>query len=163
MNAGECRERLIELLQAQNKRIILANDFLVAIREAIAQNSLENLQQSLNSPALAIEDIEQLEQQRYQLLERFGFNKDQDGFEKCVGWCDDEQARVAENYQHLIQSLMQLQNSIQVNSLLVNKGQDRIRRSIGILTGLGASGNCKTYSSTGKTLDPVDRRNIAVA
>ena len=163
MNESACRERLIELLQAQNERIANANEFLVGIKNAIAENRLEKLQQSLVSPDLALDDIEQLEQQRYRLLESHGFSKDQDGFEKCVEWCDDSQGRVTALYGQLVEGLVQLQHSIQINSLLVNKGRDRVRRSIGILTGLGTSGSCKTYSSNGKTLDPTGRRDIAIA
>ena len=163
MNVSECRERLTELLQAQNVLIGQANDYLVTVRQAIAGNSLETLQQSIADPGLAIEDIEGLEQQRYQLVERSGFGKDRDGFEKCIAWCDDGQGQVAELYQQLIHGLVQMQRSLQLNSLLINKGQDRVRRSIGILTGLGTSAGCKTYSSKGKAIDPVGSRDIAVA
>ena len=163
MNAVECRTRLIELLEAQTSRIAMANDFLVTIKNAIAENRLDQLQQSLASPDLAIDEIEQLEQQRFQLLSSYGFDTDSGGFEKCVAWCDDEQQQVSGLYQRLIQDLVQLQHSIQLNSLLVSKGKDRVRRSIGILTGVTNAGNCNTYSSNGQTLDPAGRRDIAIA
>ena len=163
MNSTQCREQLTALLEAHNARISSANDYLLAIKNAIATNQLEKLQQSLSSPELALDDIEQLEQQRYRLLSTYGFSENSDGFEKCVAWCDNEQEQVSTLYQELIQRLVQLQHSIQLNSLLVARGQDRIRRSLGVLTGLGAMGNCKTYSSNGKTLDPAGRRDIAIA
>lgn len=163
MNANQCRHRLSELLQAQNDRIVSANEYLLVIKNAIANNQLDNLQQSLNSPDLAIEDIEQLEQQRYQLLGSSGFEQNADGLEKCIEWCDDEQNRLSELYQQLIRNLVELRQSIQLNSLLVNKGQERVRRSIGILTGVGTSASCKTYSNKGEAINPAGRRDIAIA
>jgi flagellar biosynthesis/type III secretory pathway chaperone len=163
VNSNACREQLTELLQAHNARISSANAFLLTIKNAIADNQLETLQQSLANPELAVDDIEQLEQQRYQLLSTYGFSENSDGFEKCVAWCDNEQGQVSRLYQQLIQGLLQLQHSIQINTLLVTRGQDRVRRSLGVLTGLGTAGNCKTYSSNGKTLSPAGQRDIAIA
>ncbi len=163
MNSQSCREQLIELLEAHNARISRATEYLANIKQAIAENRLENLQDSLSNPDFAVDDIERLEQQRYQLLADYGFSQDSDGFEKCMTWCDDEQNRVSGLYQQLIQSLVQLQHAIQINSLLVSRGRDRVKRSLGILTGLGASSNCKTYSSDGKTLSTPGRRDIAIA
>ena len=163
MNSSQCREQLTALLGAHIARISSANDFLLAIKNAIAANQPENLQQSLANPELALDQIEQLEQQRHQLLSTYGFSENSDGFEKCVAWCDNEQGQVSGLYQQLIQGLVQLQHSIQLNNLLIARGQDRIRRSLGVLTGLGAMGNCKTYSSNGKTLSPTGQRDIAIA
>ena len=163
MKNNACREQLTELLQAHNTRISSANAFLLTIKNAIADNQLETLQQSLANAELGVDDIEQLEQQRYQLLSTYGFSENSDGFEKCVAWCDNSQGDVAELYQQLIQGLVQLQHSIQINNLLVIKGRDRVRRSLGVLTGVGTAGNCKTYSSNGKALSPADQRNIAIA
>ena len=163
MNSSQCREQLTALLEAHIARISSANDFLLAIKNAIAANQLENLQQSLANPELALDQIEQLEQQRHRLLSTYGFSENSDGFEKYVAWCDNEQGQVSGLYQQLIQGLVQLQHSIQLNNLLIARGQDRIRRSLGVLTGLGAMGNCKTYSSNGKTLSPAGQRDIAIA
>lgn len=163
MNSNQCRERLTALLEAQNTSIASANEYLLAVKQAIADNELEKLQQSLSDPRLAVDDIEQLEQQRYQILSTYGFSENSDGFAKCVAWCDNEQEQVAALYQQLIQNLVQLQHSIQINSLLVTRGQDRVRRSLRVLTGLGPAGGCKTYSSNGQTLSSSGQRNIAIA
>lgn len=163
MNNQECREQLTALLEEHNQRITRASEYLTSIKQAIAENRLDSLQQSLSQPDFAIEEIEQLEQQRYQLLSNHGFSQDAEGFEKCMAWCDDEQKKVYSLYRQLIQGLVQLQHSIQVNSLLVNRGRDRVRRSLGILTGLGAAGGYKTYSSDGKAQDTRGRRDIAIA
>ena len=162
MNADACREHIIELLNAHNSRIDAANDYLLEIKTAIAENRLDKLQQSIANP-LAMQEIEALEQQRHALLARYGFDQNQGGFEQCIDSCDDEAGSLSNLYQQLIQNLVKLQHSIQVNCLLVNKGQDRVRRSIGILTGHAGTGAAKTYSSDGKAIDPAGRRDIAIA
>lgn len=162
MNANQCREHLSGLLQAQVERITQANQYLLVIKNALADDRLEDLLHSLTNPDLTIEDIENLEQQRYQLLADYGFDQNPEGLEKCINWCDDRQ-RLAGIYQQLVDSLVSLRHSIQINSLLVNKGQERIRRSIGILTGVGTAGACKTYGDKGQAITPADRRGIAIA
>jgi flagellar biosynthesis/type III secretory pathway chaperone len=163
MKQKDCRARLRELLQKQNAGIASANAYLVAIKDAIANSRLDHLQQKLGSPELAIDDIEELEQQRLQLLGDFGFERDNAGMEKCIAWCDDEDHQLSALYQQLIRHLFELRHSIQMNSLLVNRGQERVRRSIGILTGVGNSTTGKTYGASGQTINPADRRGIAVA
>ncbi len=163
MNAQRCRNSLIELLRAHIEHICQANDYLLGIKNAVAENRMDELQQSLADPYVAIEAIERLEQQRHRLLESHGFDSDDAGFDKCINWCDDEQGRLSELYRQLIADLVQLQRSIQINSLLIDKGRDRVRRSIGILTGLGRGGSVKTYGSNGKTVDPAGQRDIAIA
>lgn len=163
MNSQECRGQLIELLRAQTERIVGANTLLVGIRLAIAENRFDTLRQSLDQPAFAVEEIEQLEQQRLQLLERFGFARKGSALTECIAWCDDAGGEVSQIYAQLIQDLMALQRSIQLNSLLVRKGQERVRRSIGVLTGLGNGGHCETYSSQGRTEETGAGRDIAIA
>ena len=162
MNRTACREKLTALLEDHNTRISRANAFLNSIKNAMADNTLEILQQLVSNPDLATEDIEQLEQQRHQLMESFGFSQDNDGFEKCVSWCDNEQKRVTTLYQQLIAGLVQLQQSIQINSLLIIKGQDRVRRSLGVLTGSASAGNYKAYSSNGKSMSQTGQRDLAI-
>jgi flagellar biosynthesis/type III secretory pathway chaperone len=159
----QCREKLTALLEAHTSKIAIANEYLTNIKNAIAENKLETLNQNISNPELPIQEIEQLDQQRHHLLNEFGFGEGIDGFEKCVAWCDNDVKQISELYQKLIQSLQQMQHSIQINNLLVNKGRDRIRRSIGILTGQGNDSNHKIYTSTGKAEHDNGQRAIAVA
>lgn len=163
MKAAQCRERLIELLLAHITSIAEANAYLLGFRNAIADDNLDALQQALRHPEAAFESIERLERQRHHLLGESGFSRDRAGFEECVRWCDDEHRRVSNLYRQLVDALVELQHSIQVNSLLVNKGKDRVRRTIGILTGHGESDDGNTYSRKGKTSEGASRRNIAIA
>ncbi len=163
MKIEQCRERLIELLRAHNVCIESANAYLKSIKTAIAENRLEQLQQSLSGHEIPLAEIERLESERRTLLQSYGFDSDDRGFDKCVAWCDDDSGRVTELYRQLVRNLEKLQHSIQLNSLLVSKGQERVRRSIGILTGIGNSNQAKTYRSDGKTTTQNDRRDIAIA
>ena len=61
------------------------------------------------------------------------------------------------------ESLVQLQRSIQINALLVNKGQDRIRRSVSLLTGQVNNEKSSTYSKYGQTLGVTNKRSISQA
>ena len=163
MNRTACQAQLEQLLQTQNEHIARANEYLAAIKKAISEGQLDDLQQSLNHPDLAIDEIENLERQRQQLLADSGFEADRGGLAKCIAWCDDDSGRLAELYRQLLENLYQLRHSIQVNSLLVNRGQERVRRSIGVLTGAGNSGFARTYGDRGQTIDPSTRRDIAIA
>ena len=162
-DAQICRQKMTLLLQSHNSKINAANDYLLAIRKSISENSLDTLYQSLADPQLPVDEIQALEQQRHQLLEEYGFASDHAGFEECVAWCDDESGRVSDLYQLLVKNLLELQHVLQVNSLLVSKGKDRIRRSIGILTGVGKGSDLRGYSSKGESIQQIGSRDIAVA
>ena len=162
MSKSTCRSRLNDLLQAHIGHIAEANQYLLSIRNAIAQNDLGAMQLNLENPDASIAAIERLENDRHELLVEFGFAGDHAGFEQCVHWCDDDSHQLDDLFSRLITELEELQRSIQVNNLLVNKGKERVKRSIGILTGLGHStGN--TYDHKGEKLEPSGRRNIAIA
>lgn len=158
-----CRQKMILLLQTHNIKINAAYDYLLSIRKAISENRLETLHQTLANPQLPVDEIEALEKQRHQIFDEYGFTSDQAGFEECVSWCDDESGRVSDLYRLLVQNLLELQHALQVNSLLVSKGKDRIRRSIGILTGVGRGNDHLGYSSKGESIQQMGTRDIATA
>ena len=162
MNPENCRDRLSELLGLQRERVAAASDFLRAFKDAIAQNDLDAMQGRLQAPAFSIEDIEQIERQRHELLDEFGFGRDAAGMESCLEFCDAD-GRVERLYQSLTADLVELQREIQLNRLLVERGRERVRRSIGVLTGLGSGAQDKTYGSSGKAELPRGRRDIAIA
>lgn len=163
MKIEQCRARLIELLRAHNICIESANGYLASIKTAIAENRLDQLQHTLSGPEMPMAEIERLEHERHGLLQACGFDGDDDGFQKCVDWCDDDNGHLKELYQQLLQNLVELQRSIQLNSLLISKGQERVRRSIGILTGIGNASQAKTYQSDGKASTQSNQRDIAIA
>ncbi len=163
MNPVECRRALTRLLQSQQQRVGDARDFLQQVKQAVAEDDLGKLQGLLERPGIALAEIESLEAERQQLLQRFGFAADAEGFERCIQWCDDAGAGLATHNRDLRQQLLELQHQLQLSQLLVNKGQDRIRRSLGILTGMDTATQGKTYDSEGKAALPGGRRDIAIA
>ena len=163
MSAAACREALSALLARHVAQIDAANAYLRAVKQAIADNDLESLQHSLDRPAFDVDALERLEAERHRLLDAHGFSADSGGFEKCIDWCDDPAGELADGYARLVEGLVALQHSIQLNQLLVNRGKDRVRRSLCLLGGLGSAGQCKTYGSDGKAEQPTGRRDIAIA
>ena len=163
MNPVECRQALGRLLLSQLKRVADAGNFLQQVRQAVAEDDLGKLQTLLEQPGIALAEIESIEAERQQLLQNFGFGADAEGFERCIDWCDDGEASLATRNQELREELIGLQRQVQLNQLLVNKGQDRVRRSLGILTGMDTANQGKTYDSDGKAALPGGRRDIAIA
>ena len=163
MSAAACREALSALLARHVAQIGAANDYLRAVKQAITDNDLETLKHSLDRPDFDVAAIEALEDERHRLLEVYGFGTDFAGFERCIEWCDDPDGELADGYRQLVKGLVELQHSIQLNQLLVNRGKDRVRRSLCLLGGLGNAGQGKTYGSDGKAELPAGRRDIAIA
>ena len=163
MNPVECRRSLSQLLQDQQQRAEQALGFLQQVKQAVAEDDLGKLQDLLKQPGIPLVEIESIEAERQQLLQRFGFAADIDGFERCIAWCDDSEGGLASQNRELRDTLLDLQHQIQLNQMLVNKGQDRIRRSLGILTGMDTAAQGKTYDSAGKAAQPNGRRDISIA
>ncbi len=163
MNAVDCREAMGALLASHVAQIDAANAYLQEVKRAIAKSDLESLQRSLDQPEFDVDAIERLEDERHRLLETQGFTADFAGFERCIEWCDDATGSLAGLYQNLVEGLIALQHSIQLNQLLVDRGRDRVRRSLCLLGGLAGAGQCKTYGSDGKAEQASGRRNIAIA
>ena len=159
----QCRQELSQLLEVQLGKIDEVNAYLVTLKTSIAQNDIEAMNDSLSQTSLPITDIEALENNRNQLLVRYGFEVDKDGHEACIAWCDNLEGELSTQYQSLTGSLMKLQRSIQVNDLLVNKGQERIRRSVGVLTGQTNTAVSNTYSKSGQARTVINKRSITSA
>ena len=159
----QCRQELSELLQAQLAKIGEVNAYLVELKSLLAQNDIEAINDSVSKSSLPIADIEVLEKNRNQLLIHYGFQGDKSGHEACIDWCDNNEGQLTKQYQSFTESLLQLQRSIQVNDLLANKGQDRVRRSVGILTGEDTSDKSNTYSKSGQARKGINKRSITLA
>ena len=163
MNPADCRQALNRLLHAQQQRVGDASSYLQQVKQAVAEDNLDELQKLLAQPGFSLGEIESIEAERRKLLQRFGFTTDAEGFERCIDWCDDSDLSLATQNRLLRTELLELQRQIQLSQLLVNKGQDRVRRSLGILTGIDTGNQGKTYDSAGKAALPPGRRNIAIA
>ena len=161
--AQQCFQQLNALLSQQIDEFKGINSYLDEIKNAIAANEIESLNTLLTQQRLPTEDINNLESQRHQLLDVYGFEFTQEGLEKCISECDRNSV-LAKQYELFQQSLSHLQRSIQVNSLLINKNQNRIRKSLHLLTtGQQNSDNARTYSSSGQTSGYSNKRSLAQA
>lgn len=160
---NQCRQVLSQLLQAQQVKVDEVNHYLVELKTSIAQNDIEAINGTLSENNLPIGEIEDLENHRNQLLSQYGFEANTEGQAACIKWCDDSEGNLHKQFQLLSESLIQLQRSIQINALLVNKGQDRIRRSVSLLTGQANNEKSNTYSKTGQTYGAPNKRSISQA
>lgn len=159
----QCRQALSQLLQAQLVTVDEVNHYLTELKTSIAQNDIDAINGSLTGNSLPIGEIETLEKHRNQLLNQYGFEANEEGQVACIKWCDDNEENLLSQYQLLSESLIQLQRSIQINALLVSKGQDRIRRSVSLLTGQVNNEKSSTYSKNGQTNGTTNKRSISQA
>lgn len=159
----QCQQALSQLFQTQLARVDQINLFLIKLKASIAQNDTEAINTTLSENNLPISEIEEFENSRNQLLNQYGFEANIKGQTACIKWCDNNEGNLSKQYQLLSESLIQLQQSIQINALLVNKGQDRIRRSVSLLTGQVNNEKSSTYSKNGQTRDATNKRSITQA
>lgn len=160
LSPQQCFQQLSSLLQRQSADLDSINAYLSDIKSAIADGETELLSQLLTNQRLPFAEMDDLESQRHKLLKLYGFETDKESLLACVQWCD-QSTKLYEQYQKFENSLLRLQHSIQLNSLLVNKGQQRVRQSLHLLTGQPSTNNARTYSSTGQTEDLNNKRTIA--
>jgi len=160
--AQQCFQKMTALLSQQVEDIEGISIYFDDIKTAIAANEIEALNALLTQQKLPMEDISNLETQRNQLLAAYGYEATQQGLEQCIGECDSN-GSLKKQYQSFQQALVNLQRSIQVNSLLIDKNKSRIHKSLKLLTGQQNSDNAKTYASNGQTSTYSNKRSIAQA
>ncbi len=156
----QCHKDLLALLIRQTDELQAINTFLGDIKTAIAEGETEILNKLLTQQRLPIAEMDDLESQRHRLLEIYGYQADREGLLSCITWCDSEEI-IARQYELFRQALLRLQRAIQVNSLLVSKGKERVRQSLQLLVGQANNEQTTTYASNGKTDDDSLLRSIA--
>lgn len=158
-----CFQQLHQILQQQCDQVSAYIDYLQHIKNSIAENQTDQLEQMLSLNASKIGAIEQIQKQQAKMLDSFGFSHDDAGLEACIQACDQQQ-RLSTLKQTLKHQLQQLEKSLLINGLLIRKNQDRVKQSIRILSGhhpsLGESIYCRQGNTTTETND---RHSIAVA
>ncbi|MCP4187857.1 MAG: flagellar protein FlgN [Gammaproteobacteria bacterium] len=157
-----CHTELMTLLVHQKEELDAINTYLDEIKSAIVENDAESLNTLITQQRLPIAEMDDLEKQRNCLLETYGFKANRDGLLSCIAWCDKDEA-ITRQYELFRQALLHLQRSIQVNSLLVSKGRERVRQSLQLIMGQPTSEQVTTYSSRGKAEDNCNHRTIAQA
>ncbi len=157
-----CHAELLALLVHQSEELEAINTYLAEIKSAIVENDTDSLNALITQQRLPVAEMDNLENQRNRLLASYGFKPDRDGLASCIAWCDKGEA-ISQQYAIFQQALLRLQHAIQINSLLVNKGRERVRQSLQLIMGQPASNRMTTYSSNGKTDDNSSHRTIARA
>ncbi len=157
-----CHTKLMALLVHQTEELDAINTYLGEIKSAIVENDTESLNTLITQQRLPIAEMDDLENQRNGLLKVYGYQVGREGLLSCIAWCDKDEA-ISRQYELFRQALLRLQRAIQVNSLLVSKGRERVRQSLQLIMGQPASGEVTTYSSIGKTEDSNSHRTIARA
>jgi len=157
-----CREEMDQMLQTQLTTVDKVNRYLVKLQDSIGQNDIKALNAMLSANNLPVNEIEKLETYRHQILTQYGFEASNEGLSDCIKWCDDKGV-LMQRYQTLIVSLAQLKQSIQINALLVKKGQERVKKSVNLLTGQINNEKSNTYSKNGQTYDATSKRSISQA
>lgn len=158
----QCHDGLKDLLVRQTNEIDALNDYLDEIKTAIGEGDIEALNNLVTQNRLPIAEIDDLESQRDRLLEVYGFDSGREALQKCIAWCDSNEV-IERQYEVFRQALLSLQRAIQLNSLILNKGQQRVSQGLHLLTGQTGSENAKTYSSNGKTNENNNQRHLAQA
>lgn len=158
----QCRDALKVLLNRQTDELAALNGYLDEIKAAIGEGDIEALNNLVTQDRLPIVEIDDLESQRNRLLEVYGFGSGREALKKCIAWCDSDEI-IAGQYESFRQALTRLQRAIQLNSLILNKNQQRVRQGLHLLTGQNGSENAKTYSSDGRTRENSNRRHLAQA
>ncbi|MCP4490516.1 MAG: flagellar protein FlgN [Gammaproteobacteria bacterium] len=157
-----CHAELIALMARQSEELDTINTYLSEIKSAIVENDIESLDTLITRQRLPIAEMDDLENQRNRLLEKYGFKPGRNGLASCIAWCDRD-AIISRQYEMFRQALQRLQRAIQINSLLVSKGREHVRQSLQLIMGQPISNRMTTYSSNGKTEDNNSHRTIARA
>jgi flagellar biosynthesis/type III secretory pathway chaperone len=162
MKKNECYTLLSELLTKQIASLNVATSYLNDIKECIETNSLEGLQSLIKHNKIPLSQIEDLEISRFSLIESCGFEKDSQGFERCIKACDNSDKSLSQLNEQLNSSLSELQKATEVSGLLVAKNKTRVKNSLSILTGNSIKKD-PTYSSQGTTNSDSLTRPLAIA
>ncbi len=162
MKKQECYSLLSELLTKQISSLDIATSYLNDIKNSIESGDFDSLKNLIQHNKIPLSQIEEQETARFSLIESCGFEKNNQGFERCVKACDDGTGTIKELYTQLQASLDSLQKATEVSGLLVSKNKDRVKKSLNILTGNSIKKD-PTYSSQGTTNQDSLTRPIAVA
>lgn len=160
ISAQRCREDLIKIFNHQETMLLSLNAYLIDVKDRIAANDVDALNDILQQDILPVEELNELEHQRHRLLAVYGFDSEKQELEKCIAWCDIDN-QIAQKYQQVNEALAQLQHSVQINDLLVNKGKSKIRRALHILTGQNNLQQTVTYTHSGEAQDSAENRSLA--
>jgi flagellar biosynthesis/type III secretory pathway chaperone len=136
-------------------------DYLDRVKQSVTASDSQQLETLLSDNPIDTAAIENRNAQQLQFLQHLGYDINQQDLENWISSFDDSD--LSKSYRKLKEKLQQLEKALLLNSLLVNKNQQRVRQSIRILTGNTTSAGSSTYSRQGNELNEGGGRSLARA
>ncbi len=158
----QCAAHLQPLLQHQFDHISSYIDYLDRIKQTITAGDIEALHPLLSENPIDLAMIEQHRKQVFALLPIYQFDGTEQGLQDCLQALKNPS--LTKLNESLEKQMKQLEKSLLINDLLIRKNQERVQKSIQILSGHGISGESATYSRQGLS-KPSDKnkRTLALA
>ena len=158
----QCIQLLYPLVQQLSEQLDGFIHHLDQVKQAIASNQKDQLDQLVGHTEQDLATIEQLQLKQQQTVASFGFEQSPEGVNHCVKACS--QPQLSERFDHLKEQLVTLQNALMINDLLIRKNQQRVRQSIRLLSGHAPATQNTTYTRKGDTQqDANDSHSLARA
>ncbi len=150
MNASDktqCRNQLNQVLTQQIQQVSSYVNYLGDIKTAISVNDTNELNELLERQQNP-EHIENTQVQQAKILTAHGFESSDQGLNQCIADCDLN-SQLKNHKNNLTEKLKELEKSLLINALLVQKSQHRVKQSIRLLSGHDPSGTASSYSKLG--------------
>jgi len=145
---AQCSNQIEKILILQISQVSSYIDYLSDIKNAISSNNTPQLNELLEKQQLNPELIEKTQQQQIQTLTEFGYELNDEGLTNCIQDCVNAPQLTAQK-NTLTEKLKELEKSLLVNALIVQKNQHRVKQSIRLLSGHKLSNNASSYSKQG--------------
>ncbi len=154
----QCSHKIDKILTLQISQVSSYIDYLSNIKSAITSNNTPQLNELLEKQQLSPELIEKTQQQQIQTLTEFGYELNDEGLTTCIKNCDNA-SHLTSQKNTLTKKLKELEKSLLVNALIVQKNQHRVKQSIRLLSGHNLSNNSSSYSKQGNIESHDDSRH----
>ncbi|MCP4076066.1 MAG: flagellar protein FlgN [Gammaproteobacteria bacterium] len=144
----QCSQQIDQILTLQISQVSSYIDYLSDIKSAISSNNTQQLNELLEKQQLNPELIEKTQQQQIQTLTEFGYDLNDEGLTSCIQDCDNT-SKLTSQKNTLTEKLKELEKSLLINALIVQKNQHRVKQSIRLLSGHKLSNSVSSYSKQG--------------
>jgi flagellar biosynthesis/type III secretory pathway chaperone len=117
----------------------------------------------LEKQQLNPELIEKTQQLQIDTLTEYGYELSDEGLNNCIKACNDA-SHLKNQKKILTEKLKELEKSLLINALIVEKNQHRVKQSIRLLSGHDLANNASSYSRQGNIESNEDtKRSLAQA
>lgn len=163
-NKSQLHQQLSDTMVQLIDQVILQLEILQEVQQSISVNDMQKLHKLMSGDPQRQQCIERLQTQQTQILHQLGLQNMGAALDDYLQRNEDV-ARLSDLHRELGAQLKALQNSLALNSLLVQKNRQHISQSIRILSGRQPAATASTtYSSHGNSIcSDVDRRTLAQA